>query len=369
MRGNKNKKKIIVIIVVGMIPVLIVLNIVKSLQAQNEALAQKMSQQPAPTAAPPPPADPMVSTIQAKSDIKSGEVITIAKLETKQYKKSELPLNCYNLASLVLGKIAGKAILQGKIITSDDILDVDPNLVNIPAGMRAITIPTSAIQGLAKYIFVGSRIDILSVKTPPEFIAQNVKIISLEGAGIDPALQPVPPAPAPPPVVPGAAPVPAPVVPVATTSSPTISADKAIALTVLVPIESVNKLVEGIVGGKLQVITRGPGDNKIVRRSYSSSSTPKVSLPPPPTSISKLPTIPSGPIDDGFEEEPKSKVEIITANNKTSVCFDNQGNQMKNCSGSKPKTSSFGAPDAAIPLPLPNAPQSKSLNDLLKMMK
>ena len=273
----------------------------------------------------------------------------------KQYKKNELPPTFFFNENFVLGKIAAQDILAGKIVTNEDILAMSENSLNIPSGMRAITIPTSLIQGLASYIYIGSKIDLISIKSPPEFIAQNIKIIALETTVDYSAKETTPQettakAPAPPKPSESSAPLaPAQLAqPADTTASPeantvispssagikSTSADKALGITILVPVETAKKIIFAMIEGKLQVITRGRNDDKIIKQSsssFSSSSSIRklpsdissLLPPPPPSGTGKLPSLPGVISPKNIPvEQPKVEVEVIEANNKRQVSFD-----------------------------------------------
>ena len=359
MRSKKNKKKLLIAITLGLIATAGVFNMMNSQKASLEASIAKqqaaalatMQSQTTVTV----PDNETTNVILAKTDIKSGEIITLNKIEKKEYKKNELPPSFFFNENFVLGKIAAQDILAGKIVTNEDILAMSENSLNIPSGMRAITIPTSLIQGLASYIYIGSKIDLISIKSPPEFIAQNIKIIALETTVDYSAKETTPQettakAPAPPKPSESSAPLaPAQLAqPADTTASPeantvispssagikSTSADKALGITILVPVETAKKIIFAMIEGKLQVITRGRNDDKIIKQSsssFSSSSSIRklpsdissLLPPPPPSGTGKLPSLPGVISPKNIPvEQPKVEVEVIEANNKRQVSFD-----------------------------------------------
>lgn len=370
MRANKkNRKKIIIFAIVGLVPAVSIYNMISGQKAQIEALNQKLAEQQATSAqaiatAPTAAAVDKTITIMALSDIKAGEVITYKKIEIKDFNINDLPQGYFNNQNYVIGKIASRNILQGKIITSDDIISVDTSAINIPNGMRAITIPTSLMQGLASYIFVGAKIDIISTKAPPEIIAQNVKIIALESslmqeqpAATTPPAAAATAAPAAPgtPAAPGApaapgtpvvatAPVVQPAAPIPLNANNKVSADKATGITILIPARIANRVIESMSAGKLQIITRGPNDNKLIASSSGSgypNSNYKVNLPPPPKMTGSLPTLP-GVI--AAPEKPKKEVEVIEANKRRTESFD----EPEKFSASSSKSSLPGIPSGSM---------------------
>ena len=355
MRAKKNNKKLIIAISLGMLATVGVFSMVNNQKSSIEALNQKLAQQQAAALASMQAQqsnivikqDETTNTILAKTDIKAGEIITINKIEKKEYKKSELPPGFFINENFVLGKSTSQYIPAGKIITGEDILAVNSNSLNIPPGMRAITIPTSLIQGLASYIYIGSKIDLVSTKSPPEFIAQNIKIIALEttpdiqlvtNQAVPEATAPVPPAGAP--VAPSGNTPPSSAPPAANSPSfspapvvkKNISADKALGITVLVPIDIARKVIDAMLAGKLQILTRGNNDDKIFKQtpSFHIPHLKNLSmLPPPPSGPGKLPSLPGNFNPNSMPmNKPKPQVEIIEANNKRQVSFDDSNNIM-----------------------------------------
>ncbi|GEM_PF-1620904 len=360
MRSKKTKQKIMIAIALGVVAFLGVMMMIngknseveklnKQIAEQNARLEQAAAAPAAPAAEVSPPVVDTTNAVSIKTDIKVGDKITIDILEKKEYKKDELPSGYFTNESFILGKTASQAIPAGKILTKDDIMISDEANLDIPDGMRAITIPTSSLQGLASYIFIGSRVDLLAVKSPPAIIAQNVKIIALETAA-DQAPQPAPIQPPPPvkPADPAAASAPAavpapvtePAVVAASTSKVNLSADKALAITVLVPVNSAQKVIDAIISGKIQVLTRGKSDNKIVEfrsappkkisSGLSPSSTKLPALPPPP-SIPKLPAVPtsSSPSPAPPPEKPKVIVEVIKGSSRNDVDLSDSSSNKK----------------------------------------
>jgi len=349
MRSKKQKKQMMIAIILGILATLGISTMLNSKNAEMEKLNQQIAEQNnrlsqqaiAPTGIAI-PQEEKINAVSAKIDIKTGDLITINKLEKREYKKNELPPGYFPNESFILGKTAAQDILSGKIIMNEDVSSANDKLLSIPSGMRAITIPTSSIQGLASYIFVGSRVDLVAVKSPPKIIAQNVKIISME-TNIDPN------APAAAPAAPAPAPTEATTNPVPTlTSANRVSADKSVAITVIVPVNSAENVIDAMNSGKIQILTRGANDNKIISyRNYSSNSSIRTSIAsvssaklpalPPPPSLSKEPSLPSfstsktpdmhiAPVED------KYTVQIIQGTNSSDVEVSKSNNTKKSFS-------------------------------------
>lgn len=240
------------------------------------------------------------TAVVSKTDLKAGQALTVDMLELKDL-GTGAPADKYSDISSLNGKFLSQDIKAGEAIVKAKVLGAEFVNLDIPIGMRAITIPVDYIQGLASYLTVGSRVDIISTakgkENKPEMILQNVKLISLEG---------VPP-------------------------GDTSPATKATAITLQIPASLASRLVSSMIDGKLQVITRNFQDNKLVgsskSRSYGDSgarngdsSNIKFELPPPPKDMKGLDILPS-PATLPVRTESK-KIELIQANNKTEMSFD-----------------------------------------------
>lgn len=352
MRSKKNKKKLLIAICLGMIATMGVFNMMNAQKISIEALNKKLTQQQTLTAGnlqtqenPNALQNEITNTILAKTDIKIGEIITIDKIEKKEYKKSELPAGFFINENCVLGKITSQYVFAGKIITGEDIIAAKENSFNIPAGMRAITIPTSLIQGLASYIYIGSKIDLISVKSPSELIAQNIKIIALE---TNPDMQAAEKTPTPSAQAANSKSGSASdknitantsrpsgssqVIAAVSDGKKSVSASKATGITVLIPVDTAKKVIDAMIEGKLQVLTRGNNDDKILKQT-SSVHISQVSniarmkdtsmLPLPPSGLEKLPSLP-GVVSSGATStnKPHGGVEVIEADKKRQVSFD-----------------------------------------------
>lgn len=349
----KNKKKLVIAIAVAMLPTIGIFNMMNAQKAQIAQLNQRLveEQQKAVIAEPAATEKKEETTsnaVLAKKDINKGELITIDKVIKKEYKKEELPIGFFNNETYILGKVASDFILQGKIITADDVLDKNQNLITIPDGMRAITLPSESVQGLAPYIFVGTKIDIYTVKAPTELIAQNIEIIALES--------PQEPQPINKPVAPGTE---APVV----SPKKNINAQQASSITLLVPVRIADKLIDSMSQGKLQFITRGKSDSKLISKN--------INLPPPPSSTETLPKLPvpitpptpSVPVPPPEPESPKVAVEAFR--NLSRTCYDKDGNAIPEDKCTPPTASSNKSSNSKPSSKV----SSKDLTDLLKLIK
>ncbi|OGI01904.1 MAG: Flp pilus assembly protein CpaB [Candidatus Melainabacteria bacterium GWF2_37_15] len=313
MRLNKkNKKKVIIAVILGAVATIGIFNSMNSKQAALNDLNKKIQQQNAAISQLKKNPDgtdsktKKISAVVAIQDIKVGDTFTVEMLKNQECKEEELPEGYFNNTSLIVGKKSGKNIVKGQFITSAEIQAEYINTIEIPNDMRAISIPVEKFKGLASHIRVGSSVDILKLSTPPEYIAQNVRIVAFEASG-------------------------------GTTASrynadsaggkvnlEYLTATQASAITFLVPIDLVSRIVDNMVGGELQIITRNASDEKVIIAERElppppSSETPTLELPPP--------NIPEEPSEEvGFTPpklpppEPK-KIELIKASAISTIEF------------------------------------------------
>lgn len=300
MRSKKNKKKLIIAIVFGIIATFSFFN---SMSGQKNDMKNEMKneinklnkklQEQSKNSFTAVKNNNKIKVVIAAKDIKVGDVFVLESLKIEEYSKEELPKDYFKIKAMIVGKKAGRNIALGGFITSEEIQTIDNTTIDIPNDTRAITIPVEKFKGLASYIKIGSRVDILKVTTPPEFIAQNIKVVSFESI-INLNLR---------------------------TKSQTpdpfnLTSKQASAITFLVPIDLVSVLIDAMFEGQLQVITRNNGDEKIL--------VTEAELPPPPTEISTLPNTPMEvnlPAPKMPEPDPQ-KIEFIKASSISSIEFD-----------------------------------------------
>jgi len=163
--------------------------------------------------------------------------------------------------------------------------------------MRAVSIPTERFKGLASHISVRTTVELLKVSTPPEFIAQNIRIVAFESqtqegssrynANAGPKI-----------------------------SIQYLSANQASAITFLVPVDLVQKIIDNMFEGQMQIIARNNSDNKVVITEKE--------LPPPPedgrdSNETIVINIPDAPVNEEELEPPvlppaePKKIEILEA--------------------------------------------------------
>lgn len=316
MRSKKNKKKLIIAIFFGLIATFslfgsmnsqkaVINELNKKIQQQNKSLSQIKNN---PNAVPQKKEEEKIRAVVAAKDIKVGDMFVLEALELKKFDEKELPPNYFSNEALVVGKKAGKNIARGGFITSAEIQTMEINMIDIPNDTRAITIPVEKFRGLASHLKVGSRIDLLKVSNPPEFIAQNIKIISFEGNNNQITRR-----------EPGK------------TDIKYLTAKTASAITFLIPVDLVSNVIDAMFEGQLQVITRNNNDDKIIAEESE--------LPPPPEAgeMTSMPDVAAMPPRESKdlpepqmpEPEPK-KIEIIKASNVTTLELESDQAQISN---------------------------------------
>lgn len=313
MYSSSNKRKLFIAILVGILLSLFLNKLINDQKAQVNELSSKLKNQ-----------NEVILGLKnqsvtgntsqqsgyvvlAKKDIVPGMLLTPDMLEVKQISPKDVLVGSFNDINTAVGQSVISNIKTGEAITQSNTVKLSSANFNIPVGMRAITIPVEYIQGLGSYINIGSKVDIISTSASknntnkPDIVLQNIKIISFEGS---------------------------------TSPSTLTSPIGATAITFEIPATSAPKLVESMSNGKLQIIVRNNFDNKLIRRNTRSfnnynisnvSYIKKLSLPPVPqlttnfgrTGFSDLPS-PAIPLS-----QPSKKVEIIQANIKSEVSFDN----------------------------------------------
>jgi Flp pilus assembly protein CpaB len=300
MRSKKNKKKIMIAVGLGLAATFLFFSSMNSNKAVVSDLTTQLQQQNAvinelKTAAPTQSQqvqDNKIFAVMAAKDIKVGDTFILDMLKTEKYLETDLPEGYYTTTAMVVGNKASRNITAGQFITTQEIQTEDLSSIDIPEGSRAVTIPVDRFKGVASYLKVGAKVDIMKLGSKPKYIAQNIKIISFEIAntGLDSS----------------------------TTSgkfdpkklsklNPNyISATQASAITFLVPLDVVSKIVDAMGDTTLQIISRNNRDNKIYLASED--------LPPPPPKIkppsdNKIVNLPGPPSIKNLE--PPAPVKIV----------------------------------------------------------
>lgn len=319
MRAKQNKKKLIIAIAAGVFASLIMFstmgNLNKQIQEQSSLLNKYKKESNNQYSKP--IEEAKVIVVVAKNNLAMGTRLTPEMMEAKPVIASEAGINSIKDMSIILGKTIMENLILGQPITRDMIKEFQNKTLDIPPGMRAITIPAEYIQGYASYMNIGSKIDIIlaaKIEEGSNLIVQNVKIIAFEN-GIRPQSDTGIPA------------------------STTITA-----ITFQVPANSAPKIVEAMVKGKIQVVARNNNDNEhiaIVPKTKKSNSTGappiKTSLPPFPigASLPSLDNLNKGlsglpaPAAPPKKTKPPKKVEFIQANVKSDLTFDNWGSKIE----------------------------------------
>lgn len=316
MRAKQNKKKLITALVGGALAGLFVLTSFNSQKTMIDTLNMQIQRQSSmiQDLRSNPVSNPTANSnvfVVAKIDIPAGTLLSNDNIDIQKDVQQPPAAGGYHDVATAVGQIASVALKAGEFITSDKIISSKFSSMDIPPGMRAITIPIDLIQGLASYITVGSRVDIIPIGKSGNnaFALQNVKIISLENPQDN----------------------------LANTAT-----NKASALTIQIPTEVVSKLVAALSVGKIQVIARPFTENssketKYITRSNSDGTSgnfkkpnikfelPKlpgnISISPDKLSPAKLPSgLPEPAAPPGFSSG--KKIELIQANVKTEVNFD-----------------------------------------------
>ncbi|MFH0703302.1 MAG: Flp pilus assembly protein CpaB [bacterium] len=296
MLSKKSKKKLLIAMIIGAVFAFAIYDNLKktkipepNFNIPNNAnlLAQKL-----PVQAPP----KLVKVVAVKNDQKAGTKLTADMIEIKEIGLENAPKDSFSDINAVIDKVVSKNVLANEILIAS-IVQKSKNLP-IPVDMRSITIPIEYIQGLSSYISVESKVDIISASKEadamPPLILQNTKIISLESSQ-------------------------------GSFTDNSISIAQASAITFEIPAKFASRLVKAMIDGKLQIICRGLGDNKIISEGGSSPASKKITIPPPPFDIESLKnrgfnTLPEPAAP--FNPTPK-KVEIIQSNVKSELTFDN----------------------------------------------
>ncbi len=306
MRSKKNnKKKIVIALIIGIVLTFVIFNVLnsqnKKLLNQQAMLAKfqnDLKNSKSKKNVIKKPKKTILKVVVAKFNIKKNSKINPKSVKIQKIEAKDLPQGYINDVLSILNKRVARNIKSGEILKYSDLSSEDSSAFDILTGKRAITIPKEFIQGIASYIKIGSKVDILSTSKSkgrkPELVLQNIKIISFEtmqGAG-----------------------------------DTDLPATKAAAITFEIPAKKSAQLVDAMISGKLQLVVRSNNDEKIISTNpFNFAVRKSKKLPPPPPDESKLlQNTKLGDLPKPQKPASKSKthkLEFIEANVKTEHTF------------------------------------------------
>lgn len=123
--------------------------------------------------------------VQAALDLSPGQPITKEMITLVDVDTRPDPTAMTRLSDVV-GKVAKTAILSGSVLRRTELTDAD-GWVQVPEGMRAITIQVDNVAGLNGALTPGSFVDILTTlsngdETLTKTLLQNIQVISTGGS-------------------------------------------------------------------------------------------------------------------------------------------------------------------------------------------
>jgi pilus assembly protein CpaB len=209
-------------------------------------------------------------------DIPEGQTIPTEALEEREVEVSKIPQDAITSASLAAGRVAKYGIASGQVVSQHDLAPQGISLgfeAKLKEGMRAVTFAVDNNTGVAGFIQPESHVD----------------IVAMVGAGADTKAQPI------------LSDVEVIAVGQMFQKTPGQAAVPASSVTVAVTPEDAQKLIKGIVAGKLYLTLRNEKDHTPVATVditslFGKSSAPKNDLAalPPPSALPP-PPLPGAP--------------------------------------------------------------------------
>lgn len=164
----KQKQMTIIAVACGLVCALCVAVFMASVQgeadsARAEALARYGGEQ--------------VEAYVATRDIVAGERVDLSAVETKLWVADLLPENAVRSSSDAVGKTATSTIFKGEVITAGR-FEVGQDVIDVPAGKQAVSVPAKAVQAVGGAIHAGMSIDVYSSgDSSTAAIATNVNVL------------------------------------------------------------------------------------------------------------------------------------------------------------------------------------------------
>lgn len=121
------------------------------------------------------------SVVIATQDIPLNTTITEEMLTTKEYPAAYAPVSAYENREEIIGLTAIINIRKNDVVRTSDVLGAGETArklsLNIPKGMRAMSVQVDAVSGIADLIKVGDHVDVVAVLSNGE---QNVATVHLQ---------------------------------------------------------------------------------------------------------------------------------------------------------------------------------------------
>jgi len=211
--------------------------------------------------------------VYAIKDIPEGATISADSLEERETEAGKVPEDALPSTTMAIGRIAKYGIPANQVVSSHDLAPLGVSLgfdARIKAGYRAVTFAVDTNSGVAGFIIPGSHVDVLGVAGSAEKTKVKPILSDIEVTAVGTIYQ---------------------------KPTGTAAAVPTSSVTVSVTPDQANKLVKGLVAGKLYLTLRNQQDHSPIpvsditdlfeKQSTALASMP--SLPPPPLSGMRSP--------------------------------------------------------------------------------
>lgn len=114
----------------------------------------------------------------AKRDIAAGEPVDAGALETRLWVADLLPAEAVRAPSDVVGRTASSTILAGEVLSLRRFQDTEGQ-VEVPDGLKAVSVPAKDVQAVGGAIVAGSRVDMYATGgTSTDLVASGVLVLA-----------------------------------------------------------------------------------------------------------------------------------------------------------------------------------------------
>ena len=132
-------------------------------------------------ATPSPPAN--VTVVTAAQDIALGTQVTAQMLSSTTLPSTSVSSDTFRDPSQVIGQIARRPILTGAQVHKADFdINATSQVLNVPAGKRALAVSVSELTGVGKLIHIGDTVDLVLT-----FDEATIKVLTLPQGATTPA--------------------------------------------------------------------------------------------------------------------------------------------------------------------------------------
>lgn len=166
--GNRNLGILAIAVVLGLIAVILANSYFSGVEQQQERVAQQQQ---------------LARIVVATQALEFGAPLTRENLRLANFPADAVPQGAFTTVEQALqgGRVALRPIVPGEPVLADKVSGTDGRAVlaaNLPPGMRAISVPITAVTGVSGFVRPGDTVDVILTRQIPGDGAESQDIMS-----------------------------------------------------------------------------------------------------------------------------------------------------------------------------------------------